>query len=190
MAGWGQSSSGNSSWTRSYKGSSNSWDKALQSAYGAVGAVGEGTGKYTPNYDSAISSAESLVGKDYTADLNQLAQDELAQEQKEYNDQLGASGMRELQFRADVQDDWAKRRTTASTQAAIDAQGMQTSAIDILNSTIANASGYELDNISADLERALALVEAAAAGAGSEQDWEQMVADLLAAESTSTGSWE
>jgi hypothetical protein len=159
---------------------SNPWESALTSAYEATEAVGDGTGRFTPAYHDALTKATALTDKDYTADLNKLAQDEITKEQTNYNNQLAAAGVRELQFQKDVQDDWAERRTTASTESAISGQSMQTSALDALNAAINSSSGYELENIAAELAKASSLVSAATAGTAMEQNWKSMLASIYA----------
>lgn len=178
---WGKtggSSSSSSEWYAKNKNKTNPWESALEAAYGATARAGESTGdgKYTGAWDSGVASAQALVGKDYTSDLNSLAQAEIDKEKTSQANEFGSIGMRELSFRSDVQNDWSKRRTTASTQAAIDAQEMQTNALAALTSMIEGAGSYELEQIASDLSAAEALLEAAKAGASSAQDWESLLA--------------
>ena len=144
--------------------SSNPWSAALKAQYDAAKTA---QNTYKPKWDSAVSTAEGLNGKDYTAELRRMAGEDVTQEQTTQNNQLGALGMRELALKKDVTDDWAKRRSDASSKAAINAQAMQISALGALTSTLSGASTAELNTIS----QALA---AATAGASADQNWTSM----------------
>jgi hypothetical protein len=115
---------------------------------------------------SAESYAAGQVGKDYTAELNQLSQAEIDKQQTAQANQFRSYGMGELSLKSDVQDDWADTRTDASTKAAIDAQAMQQAAmaaqqqaLATLTATISAASGDELDALQV-------AISAASAGGG------------------------
>ncbi len=122
------------------------YDQAMKSAGSDpyAGAIKSAT--------DAESYAAGQVGKDYTAELNQMSQAEIDKQQTAQANQFGALGMRELSLASDVQGDWADTRTEASTKAAIDAQAMQQAAmaaqqqaLATLTATISAASGDELD---------------------------------------------
>ena len=160
---WGGSS------TRSGYSSKSSWADEHQETYDSAKAATE---KYGSAWDSAIAEAEGLTGKDYTDTLRKQANEEIDDAYKTYGNELGAIGMRELQYRTDVQDDWTKRRTEASTQAAIDAQSMQESALSTLNSLLSSASGAELDALATQ-------ISAASAGSSEQQQYTEWLTALL-----------
>ena len=162
---------GNTSWTTSSgskpvdKSSVNQWNNNLLSAYGAASQSQNGNGAYTSAWNNAVSQAQGLSGKDYTKQLRDQAKETLDQQYTDYGNTLGSMGMRELGLRQDVQNDWSKRRTKADTQAAMDAQSMQQSALETLTNTISGAGGYELDQIAKKLEQVANQISAASAGA-------------------------
>lgn len=162
---WSSYGSGSSS-----KGNVNTWNNKLLEAYGAASASPSGTGAYTSSWNNAISQAQAMSGKDYTQQLRDQAKETLDKQYTDYGNTLGSMGMRELALRQDVQSDWAKERTKADTQAAIDAQGMQQSALETLTNTISGASGYELEQIAASLEQVANQIAAASAGASAAGD--------------------
>jgi hypothetical protein len=127
----------------------NPWDAALKSAYTDATNAGQ-----SANWADAIAQAQALTGKDYTSEIDRMAQEDITKQQADQSNKFGAIGMRELGN--DVQSDWAKTRADTSSKSAISGQEMQLSALDLLSNIISGASSSELDAIAKAIDAASA----------------------------------
>ena len=151
-AGGSTSGGGTSGGSGGYKKLTNPWASEFEKVYGRSAAASP----YAGDMQQGIGQARALAGKDYEGAMRNMAHEDVTRQITSADNQLGAMGMRELALRPDVQKDRADLYSRASTQAAIDAQGMQQSAMTTLMNMINSASADDLNRISAELSAARA----------------------------------